>query len=123
MNARNLIVAAAAFVATSAAFAQGNSEFVEFNDFVSTKTRTEVRAELAQTEIAAQPEFAEFTRVASTKPRMQVRAETRAVYDQGLLNRSPEFVEHVHIASTRSRAEVRDEVRQASAAARSASGS
>lgn len=123
MNAKNLIVAAAALIVTGAAFAQGNSEFVEFNNFVSTKTRAEVKAELAQTGVAVQPEFIEVTRIASSKPREQVRAEVRTAYDQGVLNHSPEFVEHVNIASTRSRAEVREEVRQAATAARSVKGS
>lgn len=120
MNAKNIIAAAAIFAATGSAFAQGNSEFVEFNDFVSSRTRAEVKAELVQA--AATPEFVEFSNVASVTPRAQVIAETRAAYDQGLLGHSPEFVEHVNVAYARSREEVRNEVMQAAKASRIATG-
>lgn len=120
MNAKNIIAAAAIFAATGSAFAQGNSEFVEFNDFVSSKSRAEVKAEIVQA--AATPEFVEYTHVASTTPRARVVAETRTAYDQGLLGRAPEFVEHVNVASSRSRAEVRDEVLQATRPGRNAIG-
>ncbi|RZI42655.1 DUF4148 domain-containing protein [Herbaspirillum sp. HC18] len=115
MNVKNLIAAVSVFAAAGSAFAQGNSEFVEFTNFVSTKTRAEVQAELAQAP-ARGAEFVEFTNVASSAPRASVAA-TRTTYDQSLLNREPEFVEHVNIASTRSRADVRQEVVQANKAA------
>ena len=108
MNAKNLIAAAAIFAATGSAFAQGNSEFVEFTDFVSTKSRAEVKAEIAQA--AYTPEFVEFIKVASAAPRSHVVAELRAAQDYTTVGSAPEFVEHVNVASTRSRAEVRDEV-------------
>ncbi|WP_420476972.1 DUF4148 domain-containing protein [Noviherbaspirillum sp. ST9] len=120
MNAKNIIAAAAIFAATGSAFAQGNSEFVEFTDFVSSRTRAEVKAEIVQA--AATPEFVEFNNIASSTPRAQVIAETRAAYDQGLLARSPEFVEHVNVASSRSRADVRNEVMQAAKPSRTAIG-
>ncbi len=116
MNAKNLIAAAAIFAATGSAFAQGNSEFVEFTDFVSTKTRAEVKAEITQA--AYTPEFVEFTHVASTKPRAHVIAELRAAQDHATVGSAPEFVEHVNVASTRTRAEVREEIMQASKPAR-----
>jgi hypothetical protein len=119
MNAKN-IIAAAVFAITGSAFAQGNSEFVEFTNVASTKSRAEVKAELAHA--AATPEFVEYANVASTKPRARVVAETRTAYDQGMLGRAPEFVEHVNVASSRSRAEVREEVLQAATPSRSAIG-
>lgn len=120
MNAKNLIAAAAIFAATGSAFAQGNTEYVEFTDFVSTKTRAEVKAEIRQT--AYTPEFVEFTNVASTTPRSRVVAELRAAYDQGQVGSAPEYVEHVNIASTRTRAEVRNEMLQAGTPARASIG-
>ncbi|HYD63248.1 MAG TPA: DUF4148 domain-containing protein [Noviherbaspirillum sp.] len=116
MNAKNLIAAAAIFAATGSAFAQGNSEFVEFTDFVSTKTRAEVKAEIQQA--ATTPEFVEFTNVASTTPRSRVVAELRAAQDHTTVGSAPEFVEHVNVASTRTRAEVRDEMLHAAKPAR-----
>jgi activator of 2-hydroxyglutaryl-CoA dehydratase len=124
MNAKNIIAAAAIFAATGSAFAQGNSEFVEFSDFVSTRTRAEVQAEAAQA--AATPEFVEFTKFASTTPRARAIAETRAASratsQQGQIAGASEFVEHVNIASTRTRAEVRDEVLQAAKPSRTSIG-
>jgi hypothetical protein len=119
MNARKLIAAVAVFAATGSAFAQGSSEFVEFNDFASTRTRAEVKAELVQANPAHETEFVEVTRVASIAPRAAVRVST---YDQSLLNRDPEFVEYVNIASSRSRAEVRGEMQQAAKPVRTAIG-
>ncbi|HYC41594.1 MAG TPA: DUF4148 domain-containing protein [Noviherbaspirillum sp.] len=120
MNAKNIIAAAAIFAATGSAFAQGNSEFVEFTNFVSSKSRAEVKAEIAQA--SASPEFVEYANVASTSPRARVIADTRAAYDQGLLGHAPEFVEHVNVVSSRSRAEVRDEVLQAAKPSRTSVG-
>ena len=126
MNVKNLIAAVAVFAATGSAFAQGNTEFVEFTNFVSTKTRAEVQAELAQAnaenQIARNAEFVEFTNVASSKPRTEVRAQARATYDDSLLSKRPEFVEHVNVASDKSRAEVREEVLHAAKPARTTIG-
>jgi hypothetical protein len=73
MNAKNLIAAVAVFAAASSAFAAGNPEFVEYTNVQSTKTRAEVRAELA--DAAKTPEFVEYTNVASNKTRDEVRQE------------------------------------------------
>ncbi|GAB3551444.1 hypothetical protein GCM10027343_35660 [Noviherbaspirillum agri] len=122
MKAKQLILAVTAVVATGSAFAQGNSEWVEFNDFVSTKSRAEVKAELAhayaQGEIARNAEYVEFNKVASTKPRAQVRAELASD-----TVRNTEWVEHTNVASTKTRAEVRNEVLQAAKPARAKLGS
>lgn len=120
MKALKLIAAATMIAATGAAFAQGNTEFVEFTDFVSSKTRAEVRAELAaDTQVARNSEFVEFVNVAAIAP----RKELRAANDTVLSNQTPEFVEFVNVASTRTRAEVRNEVLQAAKPARTAVGS
>jgi len=119
MNVKNLIAAVSILAATGSAFAQGNSEFVEFLNVPSTKTRAEVQAELAQA--TRTPEFVEHTNVASVAPRTATVA-SRMTYDQSLLNHGPEFVEHLNVASTKSRAEVRDEVVQATKASRTSIG-
>lgn len=78
MNAKQLIAAVAVFCAAGAAAAE-NTEYVEFNNVKTAKTRAEVRAELEQayrTGQLAQPEFVEFTRVATSgKSRDEVRKE------------------------------------------------
>lgn len=93
MKVMKMIAAATVFVATGSAFAQQTSEYVQFNDFVSTKTRAEVRAELEQ------------------------------AYAEGQFARNSEFVEFVNVPSTRSRAEVRNEALQAAKATRASVGS
>ena len=118
MNVKNLIAAVSILAATGSAFAQGNSEFVEFINVPSTKTRAEVQAELAQA--TRTPEFVEHTNVASVAPRTTVAKRT--TYDESLLNHGPEFVEPLHVASNKSRAEVREEVVQAAKAARTTNG-
>jgi len=81
MNAKKLIAAVAVFAATGSAFA---SEWVDFSDFRSTKTRAEVVAELKQAQgqgqLAGNSEFVEFknTAVASGKSRDEVRREAVA---------------------------------------------
>ncbi|OWW20556.1 DUF4148 domain-containing protein [Noviherbaspirillum denitrificans] len=78
MNAKQIVAAFAILAATGSAFAAGNSEFVEFTNVPSTKTRAEVRAELAQAreqQVAGSSEFVEFTPVASTRTREEVRRE------------------------------------------------
>jgi hypothetical protein len=78
MNAKKLIAAVAVFAATGSVFAQGSSEFVEFVNVPSTKTRAEVKAELAQAQAqgqVARSEYVEFTNVASSRSRDAVRNE------------------------------------------------
>lgn len=120
MNTKTILAAVALFAAAGSTFAQGNSEFDEFSNFVSTRTRAEVKAELAQAnalgQVAHAPEFVEYTRVALTTPaapRAQARGAQKTTYDQALLSREPEFVEHVNLASGKTRAEVREEMQQA----------
>ena len=93
MKAMKMIAAVTVFAAAGSAFAQQTSEYVQFTDFVSTKTRAEVRAEL---ELA---------------------------YAEGQFARNSEFVEFVNVPSTRSRAEVRKEALQAAKASRNTLGS
>lgn len=117
MKALKMIAAATMFAATGAVFAQP-TEYVEFTDFVSTKSRAEVRAELADakpTQLAG--EYVEFLNVASTAPAKTLRAA-----NDSLLSQTPEYVEFLNVASTRSRAEVRNEVLQAAKPARHAVG-
>ena len=129
MNTKTILAVVALFAAAGSTFAQGNSEFDEFSNFVSTRTRAEVKAELAQAnaqgQIAHAPEFVEYTRVAltptttpsasatPTAPRAQARVAKKTTYDNALLSREPEFVEHVNLASGKTRAEVREEMQQA----------
>ncbi len=86
MNAKKLIAAVAVFAATSSAFA---NEWVDFNDFQSTKTRAEVSAELkeAQAQGAYVAGGEEFTTpdvpFASTKTRAQVMAELKQAQEDG----------------------------------------
>lgn len=83
MNAKKLIAAVAVFAATatSSAFA---SEWVDFTDFKSTKTRAEVIAELQQSnangQLAGNSEFVEFknTQVASGASRDEIRQQAAA---------------------------------------------
>ncbi|MGE5622901.1 MAG: DUF4148 domain-containing protein [Bacillota bacterium] len=75
MNAKQLIAAVAVFSAAASAFAAGNTEYVDFNDFQSTQTRAEVRSALQQAPVAQNKEYVEFTNVASGKSRDEVRKE------------------------------------------------
>lgn len=81
MNAKKLIAAVAVFAATSSAFA---SEWVDFSDFKSTRTRAEVIAEMNQAnangQLAGNSEFVEFKNapVASGKAADEVRREAIA---------------------------------------------
>ncbi|KRB66365.1 DUF4148 domain-containing protein [Noviherbaspirillum sp. Root189] len=135
MNTKTIFAAVALFAAAGSTFAQGNPEFDEFSNFVSTRTRTEVKAELAQANAQGQithaPEFVEYTRVALASsaapaastastalptpaaPRAQARVAQKTSYDEVILSRRPEFVEHVNPASGKTRAEVREEMQQA----------
>lgn len=79
MHAKQAIAAFAVFVSAGAAFAADNGIFVEHTNVASSRTRAEVRAELAQASagerIAGNSEFVEHTHVASTRSREEVRGE------------------------------------------------
>ncbi|HJV53364.1 MAG TPA: DUF4148 domain-containing protein [Noviherbaspirillum sp.] len=124
MNAKNLIAAAAVFAITGSAFAQASSEYVEFTNVVSTKSRAEVQAELAQANaqarLAGNTEYVEFGKLASATPRAQVRAELASAH--ATVGSSPEYVEFKNVASSKTRAEVRNEVLQAAGGAHQAIG-
>lgn len=123
MNAKLSSIAIALIAATStAAFAADgavvqNTEWVEFTQAPSVKSRAQVRAELEQAQAPAQTEYVEHPRIASGKTRAEVRAELAQAYAQGELERS-EFVDFSQFASTRSREEVREEAIRAAQRAR-----
>ncbi|MEC4720559.1 DUF4148 domain-containing protein [Noviherbaspirillum sp. CPCC 100848] len=127
MNAKKLIAAVAVFTATSSAFA---SEWVDFSNFKSTKTRAEVVAEIEQAnangQLARNSEFVEFksTPVASGKTRAEVRAELERAYADGQLatNGSSEFVEFANVASSKTRDQVRQEALAATKGTTAAAG-
>jgi hypothetical protein len=79
MNAKKLIAALAVLAASTSAFAGENTEVVDQSNFVSTKTRAEVRAELdqayAQGFHPGSTDVIEFKNVASTRTRDEVRNE------------------------------------------------
>lgn len=83
MNAKQLISAVIMCTAAGVAFAGDSSEYVDFTNVKSTKTRAEVRAEIEQ------------------------------AYAEGKLGQYSEFVVHPQIASTKTRDEVRKEAVQA----------
>lgn len=83
MNAKQLIAAVTMCATAGFAFAGGSTEFVDFSNVKSTKTRAEVRAEIEQ------------------------------AYAEGKLGQYSEFVVHPQIASTKTRADVRKEAVQA----------
>lgn len=78
MNAKLLIASAAVLATTAPVFA---GEYVDFSNFVSTKTRAEVVAELKQAQAdgtlaAANSEYVVFPTMADTaRSRAEVRAE------------------------------------------------
>ncbi|RJF97323.1 DUF4148 domain-containing protein [Noviherbaspirillum saxi] len=115
MNAKNLIAAVAVFAAAGSALADNTYPYVDHSNFVSTKTRAEVIAEMNQAnangQIARQTEFVEFNNVASTKTRAEVRAELEKAQADGQYagNRTPEFFEFINVASTKTRDQVRQE--------------
>lgn len=127
MNAKKLIAAVAVFAATSSAFA---SEWVDFSNFKSTKTRAEVVAEIKQAnangQVAGNSEFVEFKSapVASGKTRAEVRAELEKAYADGQLatNGSSEFVEFTNVASSKTRDQVRQEAIAGTKASTAAAG-
>lgn len=128
MNMKQLIAAVAVFTAAGSAFAAGQTEFIDHTDFQSTKTRAQVRAELAQrsapSAVVATREWVEHAPVvAATTTRAQVRAELDKAYAAGALSANKEWVEHTPIASTKTRDEVRNEVLQAKRNQKGASGS
>lgn len=129
MNAKTLIAAVTLLTATGAVLADNTYPYVDHSNFVSTKTRADVVAEMnqgaAKSQLARNTEFIEHTNVASTKTRADVRAELEREYADGhyASNSNPEFVEHTRVASTRTRDEVRQEALQAAKAKSMNSGS
>ncbi|RZI43958.1 DUF4148 domain-containing protein [Herbaspirillum sp. HC18] len=92
MNAKQLI-ALVSMLAAGSVFAADNGIYVDHSNFVSTKTRAEVRAEMAQAAatgaLGHESEFVEHTRIASTKSRDEVRGEAvQAARNQA---RQPEY--------------------------------
>lgn len=127
MNFKKLLAAASMFAMGSTVFAQANSEYVEVTNFVSTKTRAEVQAELASArasgELARNAEYVEFAQPAAGLSRAEVRAELDRAYKDGQLSKNTEWIEQSNIASTRTRAEVREEALQAARQPRAGYGS
>lgn len=119
MKAKTLIAAVSLLTAAGSVLADNIYPYVDHSNFVSTKTRAEVVAELNQAaakgQVARNSEFVEHTNVASTKTRAEVRAELESDYADGYYanNRSPEFVEHTNVASSKTREQVRSEAIQA----------
>jgi hypothetical protein len=117
---KTLITAVALTLTTFASFAQEVTRAPEIENFVSTRTRAEVQAELkiamaagnlhAQGEITRAPEIEAFI---AARTRAQVKDELMAALargerlSQGEITRAPELERFV---STRTRAEVRNEV-------------
>lgn len=64
---------------TSAVFAASHTEYVDFSNVATSKTRAEVRAELeqayAQGQLNQNTEYSDFSRFASTRSRDDVRKE------------------------------------------------
>jgi hypothetical protein len=113
-----------AMFAASTAFAQeGTQDFAD--QALSTRSRAEVRAELAQARAAGQLEnrdesYGGFDRsaIASTKSRAEVRAELDEARRAGTLdtrNESYGGLDRTAVASTKTRAEVRAELARAQA--------
>lgn len=89
------IVVAIAGFASTAAFAQEATPSPEISNFVSQKTRAEVRAELLQavadhriSRTDVQEQRLEIAGFISTKSRAQVTAETREAARLGLISRN-----------------------------------
>jgi hypothetical protein len=120
---RPAAAALALFAATTAFAQEGTQDFAK--EALSTRSRAEVRAELAQARAAGQLEnrgesYGGFDRsaVASTKSRDEVRAELDAARRDGTLdtrNESYGGADRTAIASTKTRAEVRAELARAQA--------
>ncbi|MGH8807065.1 MAG: DUF4148 domain-containing protein [Noviherbaspirillum sp.] len=122
MNAKKLIAAVAVFAAAGSALADNvdtTYPYVDHSQFVSTKARAEVVAELNQAVakggIARNNDFVDVTKVASGKTRAEVRAELEQAYAEGNYahNSNQEFFEFTTVASTKTRDEVRNEAIQA----------
>jgi hypothetical protein len=118
MNTKQLIAAVAVFAAAGSAFAIDGEMPLEQKNFVSTKTRAEVTAEVIQ---ARQQGFAvggnayeKVTNVASTgRTRAEVKAELAQAVKQGYVVGGEAYEPVPAIASTRTRDEVRAEAIQA----------
>jgi hypothetical protein len=110
MNTKKLIAALAVLAASTSAFAGENTEAIDQSNFVSTKTRAEVQAELAQAYAQGfhpgSTDVIEFKNVASTKTRGEVQAELARGFHPG----STDVIEFTNTASTKTRDEVRKEL-------------
>jgi hypothetical protein len=96
MNAKKMIAAIALSTLAGSVFAAGQNEFVDYTNVKTEKTRTEVRAELAEANAQGQvthaPEFVETERVASTRSRDEVRKE--ATRSAKAVERNTSFVNY-----------------------------
>jgi deoxyribose-phosphate aldolase len=96
MNAKKMIAALALSTLAGSVFAAGQNEFVDYTNVSTEKTRTEVRAELAEANAQGQvthaPEFVETARVASTKSRDEVRKD--ATQSAKAVERNTSFVNY-----------------------------
>jgi deoxyribose-phosphate aldolase len=96
MNTKKMIAALALSTLAGSVFAAGQNEFVDYTNVKTEKTRTEVRAELAEANAQGQvthaPEFVETARVASTKSRDEVRKE--ATQSAKAVERNTSFVNY-----------------------------
>jgi hypothetical protein len=97
MKTRTMIVAAFAALAAAGAFAQEGTQDFQPSSIASTKSRAEVKAELAQAQrqgglSAWYNEAATAPQPASTLSRAQVIAETREAARLGLLQHTDAYV-------------------------------
>lgn len=107
MNTKQLIATVAVLAASSSAFADVTGQFIDFTNIPSTKSRTEVRAEVAAPRVQAQAneQYVETTKLAAApaavggKTRAQVRAELEEAYAQGELNQNIEYIDTVQFAA------------------------
>jgi hypothetical protein len=116
MNAKHLVAAFAVFAATGSVLAQ---EFVAPDaNFVSTRTRAEVVAEIAQARAndtfnVKDNEYPVVARSGAAKNRNEVQAELAQARADGTLAISETAYPALpKTAGTKTRAEVRDELRQ-----------
>lgn len=116
MNATKLVAAIATLVAAGSVFAQ---EYTQPDaGFVSTKSRAEVNAELAQARAGGTPQFAEHAypviAIELTKSRGDVAAELAQARNEGSLHWTDhEYPEIQATGTPRTREEVRAELASA----------
>lgn len=117
MNAKQLIAAIVVLAAAGTAFAGEITPFDENEKFVSTKTRAEVIAELAQSraqgEVVQSEVVVPDAKFASGKSRAEVIAELQEAYAKGELTHGEAYPATAVVHSNRTRDEVRAEAIQA----------